>query len=80
MFFYFQTLKSEQSDSENENNMYSDDDIPSDIDMNDPYFAEEFKDRKKPPKKRKGKEHQDNNQTEEDQKSKVQIPEKNKKC
>ncbi|XP_059051510.1 ESF1 homolog [Achroia grisella] len=35
-----ETVKSEGSASDDENN--SSDDIPSDIDMNDPYFAEEF--------------------------------------
>lgn len=41
------------SGSEDDENLVSDDDIPSDIDMNDPYFAEEFKDFKSNPKKAK---------------------------
>lgn len=53
--------------------MISDDDIPSDIDMNDPYFAEEFKDVKKTSKKKKGKKHEEDSENEEDQNKKVRI-------
>ena len=60
-----------QGDSDHEDDMYSDDDIPSDVDMNDPYFAEEFKDQKKQSKKKKGKKQHDPGETEEDLKNKV---------
>ncbi|XP_034239620.1 ESF1 homolog [Thrips palmi] len=64
---------SEQSANENEDGTYSDDDIPSDIDMNDPYFAEEFKDQKKQSKKKKGKLREDAGETEEDLKNKAEL-------
>lgn len=65
--------KSVQGDSDHEDDMYSDDDIPSDVDMNDPYFAEEFKDQKKQSKKKKGKKQHDPGETEEDLKNKAEL-------
>ncbi|KAK3912909.1 ESF1-like protein [Frankliniella fusca] len=62
-------LSGENKDRE----LSSDDDIPSDIDMNDPYFAEEFKDMKKKPKKGKGKKKEQSGETEEEQQSKAEL-------
>lgn len=58
-----------------EDNVYSDDDIPSDVDMDDPYFKEEFKDNAKPSKskmkKDKKKQHVEEEEDEETKRKKV---------
>ncbi|CAB0030444.1 unnamed protein product [Trichogramma brassicae] len=69
--------KRNKKNSNNEDNDLSDSDsddsIPSDIDMNDPYFAEEFKNRKPPTKKKKLSKDQDIDSAEEEEKKKQQA-------
>uniref|UniRef100_A0A1B6D9T8 Uncharacterized protein n=1 Tax=Clastoptera arizonana TaxID=38151 RepID=A0A1B6D9T8_9HEMI len=65
-------LKKEKGNSEGDSdNLYSDDDIPSDVDMNDPYFREELENMPKPKKniKKSTKEEE----TEEDKQRKAEL-------
>lgn len=62
----------QRSGGEEDENLVSDDDIPSDIDMNDPYFAEEFKDFKSKSKKSKKKNGTSESQDDQQQKVKMQ--------
>ena len=63
-------MKNDDHDGNGEDNSISDDDIPSDIDMNDPYFAEELKDSKKNTKKKK-KAKEETDEAEEEKQKKV---------
>lgn len=42
LFLFHQLQNGEQGSDEGDNQPFSDDDIPSDVDMNDPYFREEM--------------------------------------
>lgn len=66
--------KMQKSEDDENGGISSDDEIPSDIDMNDPYFAEEFKDMKSKPKKNKGKKKkEDFEETDEQLQSKAEL-------
>lgn len=65
--------KEEGSDSDGkESGLFSDDDIPSDIDMSDPYFKEEVK-KLKPKKKHKDKETNKNEEEENRKKAELEL-------
>lgn len=63
-----------EGNEDNEENLFSDDEIPSDIDMNDAYFTEAYKDLQLNPKKKKGnKKQKDEGETEEEQQRKAEL-------
>lgn len=66
--------KNLSKEENNENTSDSDDSIPSDVDMNDPYFAEEYKSTKvKTKKTKKSKNHAENNSEDENNKAQLEL-------
>ncbi|XP_054264673.1 ESF1 homolog [Macrosteles quadrilineatus] len=63
--------KEKNKEEDSESDLYSDDDLPSDVDMNDPYFKEEIQPAKRGGKKKK--KNYDEEETEETKQKKAEL-------